>query len=468
MNLKLSILFTLLGSAILWAQTDSLYVEIDTTVQWETQPNKLINSTAMAAFWTKLQKNSLQKNGKISIVHVGDSHIQADLFSGYFRRKLQEQFGNAGRGFVFPHSLAKTNGIDEVRFSSLSVWESQRNIYPDTGAPVGLSGFALFTRSIDCAIEVQIRKTEAAFHTLKIITPQNQRMFDVALQAQSVTVETEVQQPQVHKIKNGESLSVIADKYNVSVKALKAANGLKNNNIRAGKSLQIPVNQTVKKATQRWEYNRIAPVLKEGYHEFTSDTLQHRIFLLPHAEAASYALNGLVLENKNSGLIYHTIGVNGAKFSDYNKYALFFEQIKVLQPDLIVVSLGTNESFDKLISTEYITQLNVFLERVRKEVPQTAFLITTPPPSLFKRKFPNTFVADYTQEILKQAEVQNYAVWDMFSQLGGLFGMKEAVKQGWIGADRVHYTKAGYEKQGQLLTDAFLEAFQLFNSENGK
>jgi hypothetical protein len=67
MNLKLSILFTLLGSAILWAQTDSLYVEIDTTVQWETQPNKLINSAAMAAFWTKLQKNSLQKNGKISI-----------------------------------------------------------------------------------------------------------------------------------------------------------------------------------------------------------------------------------------------------------------------------------------------------------------------------------------------------------------------------------------------------------------
>jgi hypothetical protein len=56
----------------------------------------------------------------------------------------------------------------------------------------------------------------------------------------------------------------------------------------------------------------------------------------------------------------------------------------------------------------------------------------------------------------------------MFAHFGGLFGINQMVKEGLIGADRVHYTKAGYEKQGQLLTEAFLEALQNYNTETGK
>lgn len=34
-----------------------------------------------------------------------------------------------------------------------------------------------------------------------------------------------------------------------------------------------------------------------------------------------------------------------------------------------------------------------------------------------------------------------------------------------MGKDKVHYTKKGYEQQGQLLSDAFIKAFQdyIFN-----
>jgi len=43
-----------------------------------------------------------------------------------------------------------------------------------------------------------------------------------------------------HKIRSGESLSVIARRYKISVAALKKANHLKNNRIRAGKYLMVP------------------------------------------------------------------------------------------------------------------------------------------------------------------------------------------------------------------------------------
>lgn len=43
-----------------------------------------------------------------------------------------------------------------------------------------------------------------------------------------------------HKIRNGESLSTIARKYHTTVSKLKELNGLKNSNIRAGKSIKVP------------------------------------------------------------------------------------------------------------------------------------------------------------------------------------------------------------------------------------
>lgn len=45
-----------------------------------------------------------------------------------------------------------------------------------------------------------------------------------------------------HKIKNGESLSTISRKYGVSIEALRKANNISGDNIRAGKTLKIPSN----------------------------------------------------------------------------------------------------------------------------------------------------------------------------------------------------------------------------------
>lgn len=466
-NKFFSFLFFLLFSFSLCAQSDSLFVEIDTT-EVITAINEIKNNKVLNPIFEKLVNLQKSKVGKLNVVHIGDSHIQADLFSGLMRKNLQQQFGNAGRGLVFPHSLVKTNGTGDVRFSSNQTWESQRNIYPNTGNPVGLSGIALFTKSNDFALEMTVRNQEYVFNKLKIITPQNIKMFEVALTSKTIKIESEIPKNILHKIKNGESLSVISEKYDVSIAQIKKENRLKNNNIRAGKTLKIPSKEKAKKVVERSEFIPLETRLEEGFHSFETDTLLHKIYLIPALNQSDYALNGLVLENNNPGIIYHTIGVNGAKCSDFNKFPLFFEQLAVLQPDLVIISLGTNESFDKMITSEFIVQLNLMMELILAKNPTTAFLITTPPPSQFKRKFPNTFVADYTKEIVVQAELKNYAVWDMFSNLGGLFGVNQLVKEGKIGADKVHYTKVGYERQGQLLTEAFLNSFENYKLEINK
>lgn len=53
--------------------------------------------------------------------------------------------------------------------------------------------------------------------------------------------------PSTHKIRKGESLSTISKKYGVSVDALKKANGMTSDNLRAGQTLKIPAKTTTAK-----------------------------------------------------------------------------------------------------------------------------------------------------------------------------------------------------------------------------
>lgn len=446
----------------IYTEIDSSFVAIDTTAIVESA-NDIINVKALNKIFRKLQELDITKK-QVNIVHIGDSHIQADLFSGYMRRALQEKFGNAGRGFVFPLTLARTNGVHDVRFSTNISWESQRVIYPNTGNPVGLSGMALFSKSKDFVLEMQVRGVENEFKVLKIITPQNQKMFDVATASKTIVIENAVPKKITHKIKKGEVLSIIADKYDISVAAIKKANGLKNNTIRAGKTLIIPTQQMENRKVERSEFIPLETLTENNYHVFQSDVSLNKIYFLPNKDAVSYELNGLVLENSNPGILYHSIGINGAKCSDYNKFPLFFDQIPALNPDLIIISLGTNESFDKMSSADFMLQLDTMVMSIREKNPEVGIVITTPPPSLFKRKFPNVFVAAYSKDILSNAIVKNYAVWDMFSVLGGLFSVNRNFANGFMSSDKVHYSKAGYERQGQQFFEAFYNAYVNFKS----
>lgn len=425
--------------------------------------NTITNTSALKLFFEKLYYLDTQKAGKVNIVHIGDSHIQADLFTGVIRKALQERFGNGGCGFTFPHNLAKTNGGHYIRYNSNVSWESRRNIYEPNGTVVGLSGIGLFTEK-NFAVEVSVRDSSYLFNTIKIITPGNKPTFDVATSSKIIVLESTVPKKITHRIKNGEVLGSIADKYGVGISAIKKLNDLKSDNIRAGKTLRIPTNEMQQKQVKRSEFIPLSLAADAFSNYYHSEKPLSKIYLLPGKKADSYNLNGLVLEKDDAGIIYHSIGVNGAKASDYNKYPLFFEQLPALKPDLIIISLGTNESFDKMTNDEYLQQLNLFLANIKEKNPDVAILMMTPPPSLFKRRYPNTFAAGYAKQILMQETEKNYASWDLYSEMGGLFSVNRNAAKGLLSADKVHYSKAGYEKQGAMFSESFLQAYDNFKT----
>ena len=449
--------------------TDSIFVQKDSLVIMDTIPeivpeNLVGNPKAIAVFFQKLINLQKSKSGKINIVHIGDSHIQADLMTNITRKNLQSYFGNAGRGLLFPHSLAKTNGTWDVKFSSNANWSSYRNVSPVNGTFVGLSGIALTSKTKDFYIQMTVKDSTNFFNTIKFVTPYNQDLFSVSTEKRIIATEVKVPKKINHKIKRGEVISKIADKYNVSISEIKKANGLKSNNIRAGKTLRIPTSEMEIKTAEKSEFIPLTMFSETSLHLYKSENQLDKIFIVPNKTQNEFVLNGIILENNNAGILYHNIGVNGAKFSDYNKYPLFFEQLKSLNPDLVIVSLGTNESFDKMKSEDYMVQLDLFLQNIKNQNPETSFLIATPPPSYFERKFPNIFVADYAQKISNLSVEKNYAFWDMYSQLGGLYGVDRNYRKGLMANDKVHYSKQGYEFQGNLLYEAILKAYNVYNN----
>lgn len=432
--------------------------KVDTAASEISSDDPIYNAKVLEGFFKKLKENENQKNQKINIVHIGDSHIQGDLMTNEIRKRLQSQFGNAGRGLVFPYQLAKTNGSYNERFKSNRTWESYRNIHPFKSNPVGLTGIGLWRDTGGFVVEMNVKDPAYKFNTIKIITPQNQDMFDLAISSKINSIQTTERKVITHKIKKGEVLGSIADKYNVSIAEIKRDNRLKSNAIRAGRTLKIATNETRAKTISMSEFVSLDMQSDSFSHYYNSENALNRIFLIPNKKASNFELNGLILEKDSPGLIYSGIGVNGAKFSDYNKYPLFFEQLKSLHPDLLVFSLGTNESYDKLESGKYIQELREFISNIKAQKIEAPIIVMTPPPSLLRRK-PNTYIQDYTQDIIEIAKKDGFAVWDLYDEFGGMSGIQQLKVQGLIGSDWVHYSKKGYEKQGKMFSEALEKAY---------
>jgi LysM repeat protein len=466
-KLPLLALFFMLLCGKAAAQVDTTAVVVDSVaidpVDLVFSDNIITNTSTLNLFFEKLYLLETQKGRKVNIVHIGDSHIQADLMTSIIRKGLQQRFGNGGSGFTFPHSLANTNGSSYIRYSSNGSWLNRRNVSVPNGMLVGLSGIALSTKS-NFAVDINVRDSAYAFNTVKIITPRNIKYFDLATSSKTIVLESTIPKKITHRIKSGEVLGTIADKYGTTVAQLKKVNGLKSNNIRAGKTLKIPTGEMEKREVKRSEFIPLELESDSITNYYHSDVPLTKIYMLPNKEQSNYNLNGLILEKDDAGILYHSIGVNGAKCSDYNKYPLFFEQLPALKPDLVIVSLGTNETFDKMGSTAYLEQLNLFIENVRAKNPEACIVVMTPPPSMFKRKYPNTFAADYAKQIVMQESAKKYASWDLFSVLGGLFSVNYNASQGLMATDKVHYSKPGYEKQGVLFTEALLQAYDNFKT----
>lgn len=79
----------------------------------------------------------------VSIVLIGDSHVQADIGTGVVRDLMQYDYGNAGRGLIAPLKLSGTNEPYDYIFTTTGQWTPAKLMSRDWPHKMGFTGTAI-------------------------------------------------------------------------------------------------------------------------------------------------------------------------------------------------------------------------------------------------------------------------------------------------------------------------------------
>lgn len=181
----------------------------------------------------------------------------------------------------------------------------------------------------------------------------------------------------------------------------------------------------------------------------------------------TYQTDALARETGAPGLVYHAIGINGATATTFCNREMM-EQISALNPDLVILSFGTNESHVRHYdAVEHYAQLEAMLSLLTHYNPGVAVLFTTPPGSYLayrRRRYTVRVENQYTEKavnvIMDFTKRNNLPVWDLYDIAGGKRNAcANWTRNGLMQRDRVHYTVQGYTIQGKLLAEAIIKAF---------
>lgn len=433
--------------------------------------NYIQNEPFMGRFLDKLHQLEQGDIDRVRIVHIGDSHVQAGFWTGDLRYHFQKRFGDAGRGLVFPFRLAETNNPLDIRWLSNKTWTARKNIYKD-GPPIGLSAASISIADPEFYIELIMKDSlkGAEFDQITLFNNKGPEAFDFTLgkgDVKKADIDKLPSKRKYHKVRSGETLYGLSRRYGCSVRQLQRWNGIRGSRINIGQRLAVS-----KPIYQNKPSNQFERFAFLGNSEYESSkyaaTLQleaptHRFIIKGEKMQDSQKetiIYGMSLEKSNNkGVLYHEVGVNGATFYHYNKAEKFFDQIPLLEADLVIISLGTNESLHtNFEAAKFQKEAETFIIQLRNTLPNADFLLLTNGDAKYKGK--KTKNVAEAREVLRQLAFRHgLALWDQYEIMGGDGAIDEWKGAGLSQADRIHYTKAGYAKLAELLYQAIEKSY---------
>lgn len=356
------------------------------------------------ADWSDLARkySASAKDSLFNVVYLGDSHVQGGYSGAMLAEVLGKSKGNAGRGLLIPHRLAGTNQPDDYSIS-LSCPASTRTLMRTSEkSSLPFTGVEVRPNSFNHSFNIS---SDKPFSQIDFIyNGQKPLLREVSIQGKPVSC----------IIDGPEEASIILD--------------------RPTRNVTLTL------------------------------------------ESDSTRYGGFVVSNSTHGCVTHVLGNNGAFFNSYNAISNFGAQLACLHPDLVVVALGTNEAFGGGSSADIEYAVTKLVQDIRKHNSGAKILLVTPTESLRKtsqrvrtgrRRYKtvtnyssNTRTASVRDAIMRAAQKNRVAVWDMYEIGGGANSARELQNAHILGSDGVHYTVSGYRISGTMLGEAILETLK--------
>ena len=356
-------------------------------------------------FYQKIDTLTEAGKGSINILHIGGSHVQADMFSHRVRQNLDMLNGDfqTPRGLIFPYTVAQTNNPSNYKVTYSGKWNNARNIQKNRTMPLGMSGIAVYTKDPSAKINIMLNTDEDRrweFTRLRLLGYVENGSNDVT--------------PVLYH--NNEAIEGYFDF-----------------------------------DTETYLFD-----LSEPSDSFSIG------FVQKNKIATNFVVRGFIPEKETPGIVYHAIGVNGASVSSYLGCEFFEKELHLLHPDLVIFGIGINDAVPRNFSKEAFYQdYNALIEKIHRVNPDCAYIFITNNDS-FRRISRNNYQVNTNGSLAREvffrlAENHQGGVWDLFSLMGGLSSMQQWQTAGLARVDKVHFTKDGYLLIGDMLYNALID-----------
>lgn len=369
-------------------------------------------------------------NRPVSVVHIGDSHIQADMGTGVTRELLQYDFGNSGRGMITPLKLSGTNQPSDYYFTSDNSWTPVKLMSRTWPYTMGFTGTSIHPNFADGSFTIGTKESDdynpfssfTVFHGGKLV-------IDSIVGSNGFPVH-------FRSIPSRDYTQVIMASQETKVKVYFSSKGdltlygISLSGNRPGVFYHAIGNNGATYAT----YNRIGNV-GQGIHP---------------------------LDPK---LIIVSLGTNeafGHQDPDdfYKSIDRLVKNLTTANPDaqiLLVTPMECQKSISKKVSKKVKVAAKKSRKKGRKRSSGTQYRTVT---STVKSYVPNNNIADLRNEILKYGKENNIAVLDWYAVAGGQGASNTWISHNLFSKDRVHHSLKGYHLQGRLMYDALIDALQ--------
>lgn len=358
--------------------------------------------TAFDTLYRKMDDVLGGGKGKVSIVHIGGSHVQA----GWLSNRLRTDFCGLGdsvmtaRGVVFPFRILRTNAPQDYHISFTGAWEGFRCVNPDCATELGLTGAAVRTGDGAAGLDLRLNMSDTTaweFTRLRILGHGEGAAYPYA----------------VH---GGDTLMARLDG--------------------ATQSYVIDYPEACDTACIRFHIGR----------------------------GERFTLTGIVPENDRSGLVYHAAGINGADVAAWLRCRRLKDDLRMVRPDLVVFGIGINDANvppGKFDVERFKARYRELVGLVKRANPHAALLFITNNDCVLnvgrrrgKRTNPNTVRA---VEAMKEIAAETGgAVWNLYHVMGGASSSALWLGKGLMRGDRVHFTATGYQLVGDMLFSAIM------------
>ncbi|MCX7807135.1 MAG: GDSL-type esterase/lipase family protein [Deltaproteobacteria bacterium] len=352
--------------------------------------------------WHRALRRAEREEGQARMVIFGASHVAPDIWPGMVRKILQQRFGDGGPGFVLPAPPWRGYHHEGLEIEGGREWKALRyRPQEGIGGRFGLAGVAIESEAPTWG-RVRLIDAKATKFEFFFERRPDGGIFEVVLDGQLVgQVDT-------------------------------------------------------KSSTIENAYHTI--YAEDGPHELVIQTIGN----------GRIKLFGVAIEREFPGVLVDAMGINGARAAWQLSWdeALFSEHLRKRAPDLVVLAYGTNESGDDHVPlSHYESDLRQVIERIKRAVPGASCLLVglSDRPIILKNRIalPRQRTFDVIAVQRKLARIYGCGFFDLVAFGGGPLHILEWARAHppWAQRDRVHFTRRGYERLGQVIAKALLERY---------